>query len=336
VIETRIKNSERRRYFMGILLLFAAAVLWSLSGALIKMIHVGGQGPSGVTIAFYRSLIAGLFIWPFSRGKWHTLRQRNPLDTRGVAQARQSRLAAACGSAPNQAPVNDARSKLLIRPAAIGCVLFFTVMTASFVVANTKTNAANAIILQYTSTFWVFALSPWLLRERPGARDIGFLGLAMIGIAIIFVGGSSTDLAGLLIALASGLFFALLTLMIRLMRDVDSAAITTLNCLGSAVLLFPVVLVLGEFVVSARELALLAVLGVVQFGLPYYLYSRGLAQVQAHQAALITTVEPVINPLWAYLALGEMVPRTTVTGGIVILAALVFFLRGAQKSRKQA
>ena len=40
----------------GVLLLFSAAVLGSLNGALIKLIHREGDGLDGVTIAFYRSL----------------------------------------------------------------------------------------------------------------------------------------------------------------------------------------------------------------------------------------------------------------------------------------
>ena len=305
---------------MGVILLLAAGVLWSLNGALIKLIHESGRGPNGITIAFYRSLIAGLFLLPLARGKLHTLRGK---QNHGIVNRKATRDQS---SMIRHLLIVILHSPLGLRPAAICCVVFFTLMTVCFIMANIKTEAANAIILQYTSTFWVFGLSPWLLRERPQTTDLWTLALAMAGITIIFVGNAATDLVGLLIALASGVFYALLTLMIRLMRDSDSAAITVVNNLGSALLLLPAVILVGSLIVSPRAALLLVVMGVVQFGLPYYLYTLGLVRIPAYQAALLTMIEPVLVPLWAYWAVGETVPLTTVIGGGAILVALVLFV----------
>lgn len=299
--------TQRRKLFVGIAMLLGAACLWSLNGALIKLTFDNGQGPPAVTIAFYRSLFAGLFLWPLARGKFHTLSN--------------------VGTSKRE----HARPQRFLRPAAIACVVFFTLMTVCFVLANTKTEAANVIVLQYTSTFWVFGLSPWLLKEKPRSRDLWLLAVAMVGIAIIFVGNAETDLPGLLIALASGACFGLLTLMIRWMRDSDASAISVLNNLGSAALLIPVVLIFGRFDLSTRSLGLLVFMGVVQFGLPYYLYTLGLARVAAYQAALITLLEVILNPVWTFLAIGEKPPPTTMIGGGVILVALVIFLLLAAK-----
>ena len=296
--------SSARAYHWGIAFLLLASLLWSLNGALIKLINDSGRGPHGVTIAFYRSLFAGLFLLPLARGKWRTLGRRN-----------------------------EGGSLRGIRPTAVWCVVFFTLMTASFVIANTMTVAANAIILQYTSTFWIFALSPWLLRERARSGDVWVLALAMGGIAVIFAGNASTDLVGLAIALASGLFFGLLTMMIRRLRDSDSAAVTVLNNLGSAVLLLPFAWGIGTLMLPTRAFLLLVIMGIVQFGTPYYLYTLGLARVPAYQASLITMLEPVLVPMWTYLAVGERVRATTFIGGAAILAALLLFIRAAQRAR---
>ncbi len=319
-LEPRRNQPSGHAYFAGVLLLLGAAVLWSLNGALIKLIHRGGEGPPGVVIAFYRSLLAGLFLLPWARGRLRTL-------GRVVGHT--------CLSADRGGrTVQHAHG---LRPAALACVVFFTLMTVCFVVANTKTEAANAIILQYTSTFWVFGLSPWIVREKPRPRDLRILGLVAVGIAVIFLGNAGTDLIGLLNALAAGLVYGLLTMMIRRMRDSDPAAVTVLNSLGSALLILPFALLTGGMIVSGREALLLLIMGVVQFGLPYYLFSLGLARVPAYQASLITLVEPVLVPLWTYLAVGEIVPTTTVIGGSVILAALVVFLSlAARVSRTRA
>lgn len=291
----------------GVALLVLAALLWSLNGVLIKSIYEGGSGPPAVTIACYRSLFAGLFLLPLTRGKWRSL------TTASRDQGRRR-----------------------IRPAAWGCMAFFTMMTAAFVLAMTKTETANALILQYTSTFWIFGLSPWLLHERPRPEDLRLLAIAVPGIAVIFAGNASTDAMGLSIALASGLFFGLLTLLIRHLRDSDSVVVTVFNNLGSALLLLPFCVGVGELMVSRRALMLLVVMGVVQFGVPYYLYTLGLVRVPASQAALVTLLEPVLAPVWTYFALGESVPRATMIGGTLILLALGLFARNARTRRVSA
>ena len=323
-------KTDRRYYVTGIALLFAAAILWSLNGALIKLIADRGHGPHGVTIAFYRSLIAGLLFVPLARGRLHTLRSK-----RHAGGGRETPAIASLSPSRDRRTFSDLGNTVLsLRPAAICCVVFFTLMTASFILANIKTEAANAIILQYTSTFWIFGLSPWLLHEKPRRDDLWVLALAMCGIAIIFAGNAATDLPGLALALASGLFYALLTMMIRQMRDSDPAAVTVLNNLGSALLLLPVAMLLGGLAVTTRSFVLLVFMGVVQFGFPYYLYALGLARVPAHQAVLITLIEPVLVPVWTYLAVGEEVPATTFIGGGVILLAMVLFVRSAGGNSK--
>ena len=317
-------KSTRRAYFVGIILLLAAAILWSLGGALIKLINDQGRGPHAVTIAFYRSLFAGLLLVPLARRKFHTLRRKD-----------NDRKTETASAPTSHSPFVIIRWLFSLRPAAVSCVIFFSLMTVCFVLANTKTEATNVIILQYTSTFWVFCLSPWLLREKPHGGDLWILGLAMIGIAVIFAGNVATDLVGLVIALGSGLFYGLLTMMIRQMRDSDSAAVTVLNNLGSALLLLPAAVLMGSLMVSGRAWILLLLLGVVQFGLPYYLFTVALTRVPAYQAALLTLAEPVLVPIWTYLAVREKVPVTTFVGGAVILAALVLFVRSVQKGHRQ-
>ena len=318
-------DATHRGYVSGLLLVLGASVLWSLSGALIKLAH--REGADGVTIAFYRSFFAGLVLIPLARRKLHTLgRSRDSGPSSASSDSAAVHPPAGCWR-------NPLRALLSLRRAATCCVVFFTLMTVCFAVAFTKTEAANVIILQYTSTFWVFALSPRVTGEKPRGKDFWILGLAMIGIAVLFAGNFSADLAGLVIALTSGLFYALLTLMIRIMRDSDPAAVTLLNNLGSALLLLPVVLIAGDLRVSQAALIWLVLLGVFQFGLPYYMFALGLARLKAYQAAMTTLIEPVLVPVWAYLAVQESVPASTLIGGGLILAALLFYLRAARGGR---
>ena len=72
------------------------------------------------------------------------------------------------------------------------------------------------------------------------------------------------------------------------------------------------------------QFAVLAVFGSVQMGLAYWLVARGLQIVSPYEAATITLLEPLLNPVWAYLVAGEMPSPFTIIGGAFILGALVW------------
>ncbi|MHC4067868.1 MAG: EamA family transporter, partial [Planctomycetota bacterium] len=84
-----------------------------------------------------------------------------------------------------------------------------------------------------------------------------------------------------------------------------------------------------------RELGLLVLMGVVQFGLPYVLYSAGIARVTAQEAILIVTLEPVLNPLWVWLGPGETPSVGTIVGGAIILASVTYLALTGRISGRQ-
>jgi len=284
--------------------LLICAVLWSLNGPLIKLLTLQDGGVPGVTIACYRSLLGGLLFTPFA------LRHLGTLRCTEVGWS-------------------------------IGSVASFTLMTACFVIATTQTAAANVIILQYTSPLWVFLLSPLLLREKPGWTEGLVLSLAMAGVAVIFVGGDPSGTPALFVALASGFGYGTLTVMLRGLRAVNPTVVTWLNCMGSGVLLVPAVMWWGVFQLTPAQWGLVILLSVVQFALPYVLFSWALQRVEAHRAALIVLLETVLNPLWTYLLVREAVPSATLVGGPLILLSvagwvLLTWRREARSARREA
>ena len=72
-----------------------------------------------------------------------------------------------------------------------------------------------------------------------------------------------------------------------------------------------------------REWLLLAAMGWFQLGLGYYFFQRGLARVRAVEASLIALVEPVLNPIWVFLFLGELPSPRIIAGCALIAAALL-------------
>ena len=136
-----------------------------------------------------------------------------------------------------------------------------------------------------------------------------------------FVGRfEARGLRGELSALASSVFFAVLVLALRSERGSGAEAVVTYGNVLAAVALLP--FVRDDLSVSALSAAVLAFLGVVQIAGAYALFVNGLRSVTATQAALVGMLEPVSNPVWVFLFLGERPAVLSLIGGAVVLGAV--------------
>ncbi len=273
------------------LLLILVAVMWSTSGFFAKAPWLE-QWPldvRGPLLAFWRTLFAGLCLLPLVR--------RPQWSWRMV-------------------------------PAA----LIFAVMNVTYLTAVTKTTAANAIWLQNTAPFWVFLVNVVWLREAVEGRDWLMLLFAMSGVSLILLfefqtQQTATSRSGVLWGVAGGLTYAGVILTVSSLRHLDSAWIIAVNHLVTAALLAPYV-VRQDIWPTAGQAVWLAAFGVFQMGVPYMLFARALRSVKSHEAAGIILLEPVLVPLWVYLAwhshASYQAPAWwTLAGGGLILAGLV-------------
>jgi drug/metabolite transporter, DME family len=196
----------------------------------------------------------------------------------------------------------------------------YTAAISSFVWANKLTTAANAIILQYTAPLFVFAIARFVFRETVKKADLLTLLLGMAGLGIIFSGTrGAPDAEGIATALLSGFLFSLYMVNLRFLRQLNPTFLTFVNNLVCSLLLL---LLVESYRVSWGEALALLVMGVVQLGIPYFLFSKGLETIPLQEAALIVLVEPVLNPVWVVFMVGETPSVATVVGGGFIVGGL--------------
>lgn len=204
--------------------------------------------------------------------------------------------------------------------AGLGC---YVACLITFVTATKWTTAANAIFLQYSGIVWVLLLSPIVVKEPLKARDAAAIAVAFVGMALLFVGKFEMQgRAGDAVALSSGLFFAGLILSLRRERGVGAETIVTWGSVLTAIVVFPFV---------ARDLSLTptsalayVLLGVFQLAAAYVCFVRGVRYVTATEASLVGMLEPIANPLWVLIFLGEKPPLTSVIGGVIVLGAIAW------------
>jgi drug/metabolite transporter (DMT)-like permease len=160
-----------------------------------------------------------------------------------------------------------------------------------------------------------------VLREKISRLNGFTLAASMIGVAVIFLGSAGEpDMAGVLLALLSGALFAAYMINLRRTQAVSPVYLTWINNVVCALLLLP--LVESQLGLTSTQLGIVAVMGAVQLGLPYFLFSKGLQTVPLQEASLIVLIEPVLNPLWVALTVGEIPSFATLAGGGLIVAAL--------------
>jgi len=207
------------------------------------------------------------------------------------------------------------------RKASAPTVVVYALMILTFVSATKMTTAANAIFLQYTGPLWVLLAAPFLLGERFRKIDAAAIVAALGGMSLFFVGKlEGGALAGNLMGLVSGVFFGATVLLLRRDQTRDPIASVLLGNLLAALLSLP--FAWGHLALDMKGLAAVLFLGIVQMAIAYVLFVKGLATVPAAEASLLGMLEPLFNPVWTYLGIGERPSAWAILGGAIVLASV--------------
>jgi drug/metabolite transporter (DMT)-like permease len=286
----------RRGHLVGAALALAGATCWSFGGVLIRLTH----GIDTWQIIFYRSTIVLLVI-----GAW-------------VWHANRGRLLWA---------IHDAGINGLVAGVAVGLA------SLTFVAALFYTTVAQTIFMVGVSPFCAALLGWWVLRERVSGVTWGAMVVALAGL-FVMVGGAidPSERIGTILALYSAFCFSCYSVLLRWGQNTDMTvamvwASLFLIVFSAAVMLLPIPLRdthgLDAFAIGWHNLALTVVMGAGQLSLGMILFIRGSRSVPAAELALLALIEPIISPVWAYLAVGEVPALATLAGGAVIMTAIV-------------
>ena len=221
---------------------------------------------------------------------------------------------------------------------AVASVLY-AVLLVLFVLSTKATTAANAIFLQYTAPVYVLIFEPLIYKEKFRLRDLATVFVCLGGMALFFVGQlRPQDIEGNIMALASGLCFAFYFLLLRhpRAREVNRASSVIYGNLLAVIALawwgVPALLNLNP-----HDALSVTYLGVVQLGIAYALFTEGMARgVKSLDAGIICYIEPVLNPVWVFLVLGEKPSRWALLGGTIIVAAVIVHMLLDTRGKRRA
>ena len=281
---TGATHAHDSRYGFGIACLLTATLFTSLAGILLRLM----EEADGWQVLFYRSVsfVAVLLAFIVCRQRGETL-----LAFRAIG-----------------------RPGLLV---AVTLTLSFI----TFIMALLQTTVANVVFINGGTPLFA-ALFGWLaLRETVRRRVWLAMAGAFLGIAIMVGGGIERGaLTGNLLALICSVSFAVTLVAMRRGKAVDMLPAV---CLTGVLVAMISALFVDSFRVSAHDLALAVILGVVQLGFQYILVTTGSRHVPAAEIALIGRTVIVLAPLWVWIGVGEVPSFYTLIGGAIVLAAVL-------------
>ncbi|MCX6553640.1 MAG: DMT family transporter [Candidatus Aminicenantes bacterium] len=205
----------------------------------------------------------------------------------------------------------------------VGAALAQAATMLLFVAANKTTTAANAILLQYVGPVFTAIIGAWMLKEKAHWEHwvaFLFVGAGMVLLFLDKLGGGRP--LGNILALLSGLVFSFYYIFMRMQKDSSPLESILLAHWLTAAIGLGVALFLPRPVFTWQAAGAIALLGVFQVGVAAILFTTAIKRIPAVFANLIAVIEPVFNPLWVFLALGEAPGFHAIIGGMIIVMAV--------------
>lgn len=204
-------------------------------------------------------------------------------------------------------------------PQIAGAVAYSATMIL-FVAAAKITTVANAILLQYTVPVFAALLGAWFLKEKVTCFDWAIIGIVLFGITLFFMDSLTPGgLWGNIMALTSAVTWAFMLIYMRMQKAGSPMETIVLGNIISAVVCLPFIV---QDPPTASNLAPLLYMGLFQIGFSFVLYSIAIKYITALDTVLVQVMDPLLNPLWVFLVVGEVPGIWAVIGGIIVLTSI--------------
>jgi drug/metabolite transporter, DME family len=292
---------EAKKPVPAVFYVVIAVLMWSTGGLFIKLTSFDAY-----QVTFFRSLLAGVTVLMFVA-----------IKKRG----------------------GGLRDELRINALGIFASIIYATLLFLFVWATKHTTAANAIFLQYTAPIYILILGPFVIGEKFHFSDLVTVIFCIAGMSLFFVGKLEiTDYQGNLAALGSGIFLGLYIMLLKqpgAVMPVSAAAeeagkaphspistviygnfLLAIVTLPSGIAAFPTM--------TIKDAAAVGFLGIFQIGIAYILFIKGVTGgTRPLDASIIGFIEPLLNPVWVFLFVGEEPSKWAILGGGIIIATVV-------------
>ncbi len=216
-----------------------------------------------------------------------------------------------------------ARHRLRFNPVILAGAVCTFITNLFFSMATKMTTAANAIVLEFTMPVFIILFSWLFFRQRPKKLDTVTCLAVFAGIICFFIDGlSAGNIPGNIVGLISGMTYAG---MFMLNGSTKGDAFSSVIIGQSISVLAGIPFYFKETDFSLVPLVYILLLGVLQTGIAYIFFCRGIGKTGPVAAALVSGIEPILNPVWVAVVSGEMISAVSVAGAVIVIAAVVAY-----------
>lgn len=206
------------------------------------------------------------------------------------------------------------------KPQIIGIIAYVTTVMF-FVIANKLTTSANAVLLQYTAPIFVAILGVLILKEKIHWYDVVTILVVFSGMLLFFIENVSTgNTFGNIIAIFSGFSLACITISFTLQKEGSAIDTVIFGNILTFIIAIPFII---KGLPDLKSIFFIIILGTFQLGISYIFFVYATKHLTALEVILITVIEPLLNPVWVYIFVGESPGIYAILGGIVVIAAII-------------
>lgn len=214
------------------------------------------------------------------------------------------------------------RSKTKITKEVVGGSIAYASFSLCFVFATRLTTSANAVLLQYTSPVFVALLGGIILKEKLTKLDKLCLGVCTGGMILFFCDNFTvSSIIGNIVGIGSAISFSFTIIFLRMQKDGNPIYNVCFGSLLAGVIGLPALLTSGVWQESGSCSGLLAT-GIIT-GISYALYAKSTSYLTAIESALLPILDPILNPVWVFFAVGEKPGTLSLIGGGIVLCAVI-------------
>ena len=194
-----------------------------------------------------------------------------------------------------------------------------------FVMANKLTTAANAIIIQYTCPIFLMLITGIVLKQKLRGMDILSSVLTFAGVGLCFIEGiEGGHIAGNLVALSTGVLMALMLLCSGNGSEEERMNGILWGHFFAFLIGLPAIIITPPEI-TFKPVFYIVILGIFQLGIPYILLIRASKTCSPLACSLISSIEPLLNPMWVAIFDGEMPGPMALIGGIIVIVSVTLW-----------
>lgn len=202
----------------------------------------------------------------------------------------------------------------------IGGALCYASFNYCFNISTKLASSAIAIMMQYTAPIYVAILAWIFLKEKITKADIISLVVVFAGMLLFFMdGGASGSTIGKIVAVFNGITFAGNSIFLRLQKNGNPVMSVFLGNVISGVVGIPFMVSAG--VPDTKSFLFLLLAGFL-CGFTYAAYAKASTGLSALETVLLPILDPVLNPVWVFLFLGEVPGKMAIIGAVIVLTAV--------------